>query len=158
MEMEVIATRSPFYAFTAHGVPYDTCMQLVVAKSMKVPVQILAYNIVYKALLEKKSITFDECAELLALSGITTPVEIDKVHPFGADILRAHPLRDVDPECVPEDLIKQYLPQGVSVIPKIRERQNLVNKISRTATGYTFKTRIQEFVNTVLDMVNKPIL
>lgn len=164
-ELEIITRISPFYAYTALKVPFDQCimiakgLQNVQPKPLVISENILAYNLVYHQLQTSTVVSFEKFDELCRESGIDPQKvgDVSRVHPFGRYILDDHPLRDHDPRYTPEAKLMEYVKFGGNIVTSVRERNNLVNKITKNQNGYKMIDSTDEFIETLINMIGEVV-
>ena len=155
-ELEVMTKRSPFYAFATFGIPFESCMKLTQLLELTISPSILAYNLVFREILEKGGISVDEVKTLLELHQVDTSKVgvISRIHPYGVHVLRRHLLQFSDPR----HTIEAKLPcENWERVDKVRERTNLVNRIFLYKNKYTFESLADEFTDRVVFMIQKDL-
>lgn len=149
-ELEVMKKRSPFYAMTTFGISYESCVELAVKMKKNLPDDVRAYNLVYRELCKGKMVTVEDVKRKFPnVTGCIT-----EVHPFGSDVLHNHPLELINPACTAEANMKHLVHGSNDLISKIRERKNMVNKISRKNNVYMHQNNTDVLLSMIKDMID----
>ena len=158
-EWVIITERSPYYAHQVFNCPFEECTRIFDVQGKTVEKDRLAYALVFRELTKKNSLTDVEVGEIFSCYGLSAAAigDLTKVEPFGPDPLAGHALEDENPVSPPALLQAKLGPYGGNIVEKIRERQNMVNRLVRTRDdkGYCFANENHQFVELILGLVNK---
>lgn len=154
-ELEIITKRSPFYAMVAFNVSFEECLQMSRMFQLGSSNQILAYNVVLNQLKKCEKVTLAEAQSLLNDYGILLEdmPNLATILPYGTGVLKKHPLENVDPLQVPPAKMMHLVNNGAELILRIRERNNLVNKLYFCDGCYMLNIPIDAFVDFIASLM-----
>lgn len=148
LELRIMATIVPHYAFYAFKVPYTTCTQLATVLKLSLSKHAVAYGAIYQQLLVCDKLSLSECERLIRDAGVD-PDSIGNIctlRPFGDDILDGHVFEHVDIGEYSPASLKQFMEKSGDRLARIREKKTLENQICRENGMFTFKNDKAELV------------
>jgi len=80
---------------------------------------------------------------------------MEKVNPFGKGVLNAHPLRDVDVDVTPPCDLEPFVSHRGDIIPRTREKKNMVNRVVMRNNVFSFRTPKRDFAISVMKLVSQ---
>lgn len=155
LELEIITKRSPFYAMDVFNVSFGECLQMAKMLKINISNEVLAYNVIFNQLKTQEQVTIAEGQSLLNEYGLLLAdmPNLASVLPYGVGVLKKHPLEKIDPMQVPPAKMVHLVNNPGELIPRIRERNSLVNKLTMYNDAYVLNIPIDEFVDFIVSLM-----